>query len=88
MCSCYGVLIVEMFLYRVFLVRIFNLYALMAGWLIATEVHTLCVCLSVYVSVCCMYVCGAYCVCYVCVYVLCLSVCVSVCVCVCMDVYP
>ena len=58
-CGCYGILLPgSMFLCRVFLVRIFNLYALMAGWLIATEVFCLSVCLSlsacmyVYVYVC------------------------------------
>ena len=39
----------EEVLCRVFLVRIFNLYALMAGWLIATEVF---VCVSVCVRAC------------------------------------
>ena len=54
---------------RVFLVRILNLYALMAGWFIATEV-CVCVCVSVFV---CVHVCVCVSVC------MCLSVCLSIC---------
>jgi len=37
-CSCYGILSFLVYSYRVFVVRILNLYALMAGWQIATTV--------------------------------------------------
>ena len=68
---------------RVFLVRILNLYALMAGWFIATEVCFCvcmcpCLCLSMSASILCLCVCVCLPVCvYVSMYV---SLCVSVCV--------